>query len=278
MEIIETVILAAIQGLLEFVPISSSGHVLVISQLAGWKEPGFIFDSIVHLSSLVAILFYFRRALFGTRPTNDWVVKFDETEQSPALKLVFLLIVAILPIGVAGFILVLTLDSFINFFRTTNGVGTSLIFTALVLFGTSLIKKHYVDLDNISFRSALLIGIAQSIAIIPGVSRSGMTISAGVYLQFKYLTATRFSLLLAIPTLIGTGIVVLVTRGQGATEDVNFLILALAFVVSAITALVSVHIVTFVLRRTSLIPFATYTLIVGTMILFLNSTFPTLFN
>ena len=265
MGIAETIVLAAIQGLLEFVPISSSGHVVIIAQLAGWDDPGFIFDSVVHFSSLFAIIFYFRRSFLNMRPSNDWTLQFDKNDKSVILRVALLLLVAIIPISAVGVVLVLTLESFIAFFRTTEG------------FGASLIKKNTIKLERITFRNAFIIGLAQAISVIPGISRSGMTISTGIYLHFTYLTATRFALLLAIPTLVGTGVVV-AARGFGANEEVNVLLLLLAFAISAVTALVSVHIVTVALRRASLIPFATYTLIAGTLILFLNSITPAIFD
>lgn len=277
MEIVETAVLAAIQGLLEFVPISSSGHVVIISQLVGWEDPGFIFDSVVHFSAFFAILFYFRKSFLNMRPSNDWTVKFDIRDKIVFLRLTLLMLVAIIPISAVGVVLVLTLDTFIAFFRTTEAVGVSLIFTAIVLFGASLVKKHPIHFEQITFRNAFIIGLAQTISVIPGISRSGMTISTGIFLKFNYLTATRFALLLSIPTLIGTGIVV-AARGFGASENVDILLLLLAFAISAVTAFVSVHIVTLALRRASLIPFAAYTLVAGTAILFLNSIMPELFG
>jgi len=275
MDIIETIVLATVQGLLEFIPISSSGHVFIISELIpGWSDPGFIFDAIVHLGALIAILFYYRRAIFGARLSNDWNVKFDEDDQINASKLIIFLIVATVPIGVLGVVLVVTLDEFTDYFRTAQGVGLSLILTSLALFGATLATKTNIKLNDISLRSAFIVGLAQTLAFIPGISRSGVTIAAGVYLKFRYITATRFALALAIPALVGTAALV-ATRGVGAGEQIDFGALALAFGVAAATSLLSIHILTYVLQRASLFPFSVYTLAAGATVLLIDYFDPT---
>ena len=274
-EFLQAAILAAIQGCLEFLPISSSGHTFIIARLAGWDQFGLLFDATIHLGSLLAVLYYLLRNISSVERSPKWSVTFKGDDDRIGLARLFMLVVvSTIPLVAFGIAVTLLTD---DFGRDPNSVSVTLLVTALVLFIAGILARGNGTIGKLSLPKALVIGIAQALAILPGISRSGMTISAAVITRSSRLAAARYSFLLAVPALIGAGGLI-VYNGLGANETINWGTLAIGFGVSLVTSLISIQVLLFLLRRFSFYPFAIYALIAGIVLLVLNSGSPELLN
>ena len=274
-EFLQAAILAAIQGCLEFLPISSSGHTFIIARLAGWDQFGLLFDATIHLGSLLAVLYYLFRNIASVERSPKWSVTFKGDDDRIGLARLFVLVVvSTIPLVAFGIVVTLLTD---DFGRDPNSVSVTLLVTALVLFIAGILARGNGTIGKLSLPKALVIGIAQALAILPGISRSGMTISAAVITRSSRLAAARYSFLLAVPALIGAGGLI-VYNGLGANETINWGTLAIGFGVSLVTSLISIQVLLFLLRRFSFYPFAIYALIAGIVLLVLNSGSPELLN
>lgn len=187
MEIIYSLILGIIQGLTELWPISSSAHLLLVPYLAGLDDFGLTFSVFLHSGTLFALLIYFK---------DDLLALFTDKKKK---RLLFLLLISTIPAAIAGFLLE---DLAETVFRSPLVVAVNLILFGLVLLLADRVKKSK-DINSLSLGQGLLIGLAQALALVPGVSRSGITISAAMFLGQKRDQAARFSFLLLIPILIG---------------------------------------------------------------------------
>lgn len=200
MNILESIILGSIQGITEFLPISSSGHLIIFQSLLNVEQPGNDFEVLVHLGTLGSVIFVFYKDIF------DLIKNIQLKESQNYIQMIVLGTIPAIIIG-------LYFKSHIHIlFEGINNVAVALIFTGSVLIATFFIKrKDY----KISFKTAFFIGIAQSIAIIPGISRSGMTISAAMLFGLSSKNAARFSFMLAIPAISGAGILTLMDVNGG---------------------------------------------------------------
>ena len=204
-----------------------------------------------------------------------WSVTFKGDDDRIGLARLFVLVVvSTVPLVAFGIAVTLLTD---DFGRDPNSVSVTLLVTALVLFIAGILARGNGTIGKLSLPKALVIGIAQALAILPGISRSGMTISAAVITRSSRLAAARYSFLLAVPALIGAGGLI-VYNGLGANETINWGTLAIGFGVSLVTSLISIQVLLFLLRRFSFYPFAIYALIAGIVLLVLNSGSPELLN
>jgi undecaprenyl-diphosphatase len=210
MDFLEAIILGLLQGLTEFLPISSSAHLRIFGDLAGWGDPGATFTAITQLGTELAVLIYFRRDIF--RIIGKWFRSFGARggahsagirKGDPDVKLGWIIIIGTLPIVLAGFLLQ-------DYIRT--GLR-SLWITAIVLivFGILLgladrLGRRVKTVADVSYRDGILIGLAQMLALVPGVSRSGASTSAGLVLGYDRPSSARFSFLLAVPAVFGAGL------------------------------------------------------------------------
>jgi undecaprenyl-diphosphatase len=226
----EAIVLGIVQGLTEFLPVSSSGHLRIVPALFGWDDPGTAFTAVVQLGTMLAVVIYFWKDLW--RITITWCRSlFDHNLRSnPDAKMGWYLIVATIPIGVLG---LLFKDQIETGARNLWLIATTLIVMGLVLLAAEKVgtrTKHEADLDA---RDGVTIGVAQALALIPGVSRSGSTISAGLFLGYDRETAARFSFLLSIPAVVLSGLFSLkdVGAGDGPGLPATLIATVLAFVV-----------------------------------------------
>ena len=212
MTLIEAITLGVIQGITEFLPISSSGHLVLGQALLGIVLPGNEFEVITHLGTLLSVFCFF---------WTDIIKLFTGIRDIKTQKYILYLTVATIPAVVVG----LTSKSFISvLFESIKMVSISLIFTGLILF---LSQKLIQRFETMTIKKGLLIGLSQAIAIIPGISRSGMTISMGLALGISGKEAAKFSFLLAIPSITGAGILTLMdTSFSTMTIPASFLIAA----------------------------------------------------
>jgi undecaprenyl-diphosphatase len=202
-DVLKAIVLGVIQGLTEFLPISSSAHLRIFPDLFGWGDPGAAFTAVVQIGTEIAVLVYFRRDLW--RIGSTWLRSLVQPEYRGHVdaRMGWYIIVGSLPIVLLGITLKDVIESD---FRSLWIVGTMLIVFGLVLGVADRIGSNEKDIGRLSLRDAILMGLAQACALIPGVSRSGATLSMGRLLGFEREAATRFAFLLAIPAVVGAGL------------------------------------------------------------------------
>lgn len=208
MEILHAVALGAIQGLTEFLPVSSSGHLVLFQQLFGMHEAELFFDISVHMGTLGAVIIFFRKEILSllsslalaTRRMIRGEMTFRAAWNDAELKLVMLILLASVPTAVIGLLFHQISDLL---FSSVGLVGVTLIVTGILLWGTRRINAHGRGIPGFTGPNAFAIGVVQGLAILPGISRSGSTIAAGLYLGLERGVAARFSFLLSIPAIIG---------------------------------------------------------------------------
>lgn len=262
MDIFQTIILALIQGITEFLPISSSGHLILPAQLFGWTDQGLAFDVAVHLGTLLAVVIYFWKDLYAV--AQDWLGSLVGKGNTENSRLGWYLIFATLP--AVGFGLMLKSLGLDETMRTVFVIAsTTLIFGALL--GYAELKGQLTQpLKQITLKQALIIGFAQALALIPGTSRSGITMTAALLLGFTRDAAARFSFLLSIPIIVGAGSL-LVKDLVEATAPINWEALALGTAVSAISAWLCVYYFLAFINRIGLMPFVIYRMVLGVVLM-----------
>jgi undecaprenyl-diphosphatase len=254
--------LALIQGLTEFLPISSSGHLALVPILMGWPDQGLAFDVAVHLGSLVAVIGYFRRQLVELLCAVPDAIRMVDR---PDTRLLFHLVIATLPIVLAGFLLN---DWVERELRNPLVIATTTIVFGIVLLLCDRFGKRDGTMQGLDWRQAVLIGVAQLIALIPGVSRSGITLSAALLTGLSRTEAARFSLLLSIPTIIAAGALKgfeLATNGQ----PIDWVVLVSAFIVAAVSAYSCIALFLRLIERVGMVPFVVYRVLLGAYLFYL---------
>ncbi|MFI7691854.1 undecaprenyl-diphosphate phosphatase [Nonomuraea sp. NPDC049655] len=210
---LEAVVLGLVQGLTEFLPISSSAHIRVVSALVGWQDPGAAFTAVIQLGTEAAVLIYFRKELWEI--VSTWVRSLFDRELRGhwAARMGWYVIVGTLPIGVLGLAFK---DQIETVFRDLRVVGTTLIVFGCILWFADRTARNKLTLEkHLSFTHAIVYGFAQALALIPGVSRSGGTITAGLLLDYRREDAAKYSFLLAIPAVLASGAFELKDIGEG---------------------------------------------------------------
>jgi undecaprenyl-diphosphatase len=267
MSVFQAVVLGAVQGLTEFIPISSSGHLVVVPELLDWGEPGLAFDVWLHIASLLALLVYFSGDLIDlTRGT----LAGDRRSR----RLILLLAIGTVPAAVAG---VLWSDYFEESFVDAKSAALQLLVTAVILVGaerallfhlrrTAETGSHLRRVDDLRPVDAGVIGLAQAISILPGISRSGSTIGAGLALGVERDDSARFAFLLAIPALLGAALVK-VPDLAGASLGLGAGLAG--FVASIVTSYAAIFGLIRYLKTNTLYPFAAYCLAAGALFYFL---------
>lgn len=257
---IHTFLLALIQGITEFLPISSSAHLILPSQLLGWPDQGLAFDVGVHVGTLLAVIYYFRCDVWRMSLAS---LAYLRGERSAEGRLGWLVILATLPALLFGGLC----DTLVEQYGRSILViaATTLIFG--VLLGWADIKGRRVrQCESLGVRDAITIGVAQAVALIPGTSRSGITITAALMLGFDRQSAARFSFLLSIPIIIAAGslkTLELIRSGSGAQWEM----VGIGAVLAAISALACIVLFLKWLDRIGMIPFVIYRLLLGFLLL-----------
>ncbi len=259
-EWIHTIALAIIQGLTEFLPISSSAHLILPSQLLGWPDQGLAFDVGVHVGTLMAVIFYFRQELVTM--TRAWGRSLGGHTDAEG-RLAWLVILATLPALVAGFLFGGLVD---HYGRSILVIAaTTLIFGVLLAWADAR-RTEQRKTEGLGVRDACLIGLAQALALIPGTSRSGITITAALMLGFDRQTAARFSFLLSIPVILGAGSLKgleLYQEGNGT----HWLQVGVGTLIAGLSALACIHLFLKWLDRVGMKPFVIYRLLLGVLLL-----------
>ena len=261
MTLIQIIVLALIQGLTEFLPVSSSAHLILGSKVFSWPDQGLVFDVATHLGTLFAVFFYFRKTLGAM--ILSWLRPVLTESQSEHRAMGKYLVLASIPaILVAG----LAHDWVEMYLRDVRVIAvTTLVFGALLWISDAFFGRER-DLRDINLKTALMIGVAQVLALVPGVSRSGVTITMGRMLGFSADAAARFSFLLAIP-IIGTAGGYGLSRMLMSDTALNWNQFFLAVVFSAIAGWVCIAAFLALLKRIGLLPFVIYRMLLGVALL-----------
>ncbi|MDX8396376.1 MAG: undecaprenyl-diphosphate phosphatase [Mariprofundaceae bacterium] len=263
---IQAVVLALVQGLTEFLPISSSAHLALVPLLSDWPDQGLAFDCIVHLGTLTAVIIYFRvelrRMTSGfakTIVTRSWSADKDG-------QLAWMIGLATIPVGLAGLAFK---DVIENDLRTLETIAWASIVFGLLLWLADRTGKRRKPDDAWTLKDAMIIGLAQAIALIPGTSRSGITMTAALMLGYTRAAAARFSFLLSIPVIVLAGALKIKDWVEESDQAASLDVLLLGYVISAVSAYICIHYFLKFLDRTGMGPFVVYRVLLGLILLWM---------
>ncbi|GAA4649897.1 undecaprenyl-diphosphate phosphatase [Kistimonas scapharcae] len=263
MDYVQLVVLALIQGLTEFLPISSSAHLILPAQLLDWPDQGLAFDVAVHVGTLAAVMLYFRRDIFLL--VRDWLLSLTGKGSTPHSRMAWHVGLATLPAVVFGLLLKTTgLDEAMRSVAVI--AATTLVFGAL-LGVADFLGKRTLRLDDMTLGQAMMIGLCQMLSLIPGTSRSGVTMTAALMMGFTREAAARFSFLLSIPVIMGAGLLLTLDLA-GSPEPVDWGVLAGGALLSGLSALLCIHLFLGFINRLGMLPFVVYRLALGVVLLF----------
>jgi len=210
----KVIFLGIVQGITELLPISSTAHLRIVPSLLGWQDPGSVFSAAMQLASLGAVLAYFWQDIKSLAGSSIRAIAHQDY-QSKSFRLTLGLLIGTIPIGIAGLLLKKTLNAPNSPLRSLIVIGCASIFMALLLAIAELRGKREKNFEKLTLFDGLWVGIAQAFALIPGVSRSGSTLTAGLFLDMERETAARFSFLLGLPAIILAGAVELHALTKG---------------------------------------------------------------
>jgi len=246
MNFFQALILGLCQGLTEFIPVSSSAHLVLVPWLLGWGNPGLAFDTVLHLGTLVAVA---------------WARSIRQRSlAAPSSRTAWALVIGTVPAAVLG---VAAADFFESLFNTPGWVAALLLVTGFLLLASERWASRSRALEEIGVHHALLIGLAQAFAIAPGLSRSGATISAGRFAGLSRTDAARFSFLLATPTIAGAGALQVYKLSKVGLSGQSVALLLAGFLAALISSYLIIRFLLSYLQRHSLLPFAVYCGVVG---------------
>lgn len=274
MDIIQALILGIVQGLTEFLPVSSSAHLVFVPYLIG-TESSLAYDTLLHIGTLVAVVAYFWndivhmiKSFFSSLidiPRGQFRKGLHEDQFK---KLAWFVIIGTIPAGLAG---VLFKSNFESLFNNVLAVGFFLIITGFLLWGSEMVSRKISDktsLKEMNVKNSLIIGIAQAFAIAPGISRSGATISAGLFLGLERELAARYSFLLSIPAILGAALVQ--TKDITSVLDISSAAAIAGFVAAIITGYLAIKLLLKLIKERNLLIFAYYCWIIGPLAIILG--------
>ena len=263
MDLIQSIVLGAIQGITEFFPISSTAHLVLLPWFLSWKDQGLPFNVALHVGSLIAIIFYFWR---------DWMLIISDFFKSvaqrsfegrPGGKIGMFLIIATVPGALSGFLFE---DQAAGLFRDPLFIAFTLAAFGLLLYISDRFSRRNTSVEDMNLTDCIIIGLAQALAIIPGVSRSGITITGAMFRNFKRDEAARFSFLLAAPLIAGAGIF---ESRHLAYSDVASAPFIAGFIASAVFSFLAIKYILKFVRKQSYALFVIYRLILAALIIFM---------
>ncbi len=258
-DFIRATCLALIQGLTEFLPISSSAHLIFPSALFGWEDQGLVFDVAVHFGTLLAVIFYFRQDIY--RILCGWSLHVIKGQASADARLGWMIILATCPLIITGLLLQDIVDTY---FRTTVVIASTTIIFALLLWFADKKSEAKEELNSMHWRAFLLIGLAQVLALVPGTSRSGVTMTAGLLCKLNRKDSAKLSFLLSIPAIAGAALLLVIDLLSAAS--VNWLELVYALILSAVVAYLCIHYFLKLVTRLGFLPFVLYRLFLGAVL------------
>jgi undecaprenyl-diphosphatase len=274
MSILEAIVLGIIQGLTEFLPISSTAHLRILPALFGWNDPGAAFTAVIQIGTLVAVLYYFYADILRIATATVQNTLQGKPFENFDSRMGYMMILATVPIVISGLLLKTYIETS---FRSLYVIAFTLIALALLLMLAEFFVKVRLEkgepqkeLADLSWLEAIVVGLVQCLALIPGASRSGVTITGGLFLGMTRETAARFSFLLSLPSIFAAGIFQLIKARDAlfATTD-SILTLAIATVVSGVVGYYSIAFLLNYLKKNSTYLFITYRIALGLLLLVL---------
>ncbi len=264
MSIFHSIVLGVVQGLTEFLPISSTAHLRIVPAFLGWEDPGAAFTAVTQLGTMAAVLLYFRADLW--RIGRAWVrsLRDPAARREQDARLGWYIILGTIPIGIFGLAFKHQIE---NGARDLYLIGSALIVMGLVLLAAERVGTRERDMDTLSLRDGVSMGFAQALALVPGVSRSGATITAGLFLGLDRAAAARFSILLSIPAVVLSGLFELkdfAGEGGGGTEIPG---LVVATVLAFVVGYASIALLLRYLASHSTYVFVGYRVVLGTVVI-----------
>jgi undecaprenyl-diphosphatase len=262
MNALEAIVLGIVQGLTEFLPISSTGHLRIVPAFLGWDDPGAAFTAVTQLGTLAAVLLYFRRDLWRI------AVAWARSPRDPAVRrttdarLGWYILIGTIPIGIFGLAFSSQIE---DEARNLNLIGTTLIVLGLVLLLAERTGKRERDLDDLTARDGIAIGFAQALALVPGVSRSGATLTMGLFLNLERAAAARYSFLLSVPAVVLSGLFEL--KDIGGEGGAGFGPTALATALAFVSGYFAIAFMLRFLATNSTFVFVVYRVVLGALVL-----------
>ena len=255
-------LLSALQGLTEFLPVSSSGHLILFSKFTTFPDQGLAFDVAVHVGSIIAVMIYFSETIWemlkGVAKTY-----FIPNFKNPGSKLAWLIVIGTIPAVIAGLFLV---ENGTDELRSARLIGWTMLSFGIVLFIADKIGMTIRKIEHLTALDAVLIGLAQCLALIPGTSRSGITITMGRFLGLERREAAKFAMLLSIPTIAGAGALVgWELYQQGNMAEIIYAMDGITY--SFIASVLAIYIIMWWLKKTTFLPFVIYRLCLGSYLL-----------
>jgi undecaprenyl-diphosphatase len=260
---IQAIWLAAVQGLTEFLPISSSAHLILLPRLLGWPDQGLAFDVAAHVGSLTAVLFYFRHELVPM--IRDWSLTLAGRPNTEHSKLAWAVIIGTIPLGIGGVLMKVAVGGEL---RSPLVIATTTIIFGLLLGWADHVGKRQRAELSLKWQDALLIGGSQILALIPGTSRSGITITTGLLLGLSRTAAARFSFLLSIPAIVLPGLLLGADLVESA-EPVHWRSFTIGVICSALFAYICIRLFLSLIQRVGMTVFVVYRLLLGAFLFYL---------
>lgn len=261
MDWFQVVFLAVLQGLTEFLPISSSAHLILPSQLLGWTDQGLAFDVGVHIGSLMAVMIYFRQDIW--RMIVAWFGSMRGLGKTTDSMLAWYVIWATIPAVIMGFLFNSAVD---HYGRSILVIAAATLIFGALLWWADVSRTEVKKLEKITLKDAIIIGLAQAMALIPGTSRSGITITTGLLLGLERQSAARFSFLLSIPVILGAGLLKGLELSHTGSLDQWTMILS-GTLLAAISAYTCIHLFLKWLDKIGMLPFVIYRMLLGLVLL-----------
>jgi undecaprenyl-diphosphatase len=267
MSSLEAIVLGLLQGLTEFLPISSSGHLRIVPALLGWEDPGAGFTAVIQLGTMAAVLIYFRADL--ARIASAWLreLRVPIRRASQEARLGWFIVLGTIPIAIFGFAFKHQIESSA---RSLYLIGSALILFSFVMMAAERVSTKQRTLTEMNGRDGLFVGMAQALALIPGVSRSGATISAGLFRNFDRVAAARYSFLLSVPAVVLSGLFELRKVGEEGSPSVTAT--AIATVVAFASGYIAIAWLIRYLGTHTLGIFIVYRIALGALVLVLAAT------
>jgi undecaprenyl-diphosphatase len=267
---IQALIMGLVQGLTEFIPVSSSGHLILVPWAMGWKDPfinSLAFSVMLHMGTLLALLVYFWHDWLTLIPAGLASIRDRSIRDDPDRKLAWLLVVATIPAVLVGPLLTDTIESWV---REPAPVAAMLCVGAAILWLAERWGTKVREMESMTFGGALVVGVAQVLALVPGISRSGISISAGLFEGLNREAAARFSFLMATPVVAGAGLWEarkLVTGEAGVHPETRLMLIG--FVAAATAGVLAIHFMLQFLRRQPVTWFVAYRVVAAVAVFFL---------
>ena len=262
MNMLQILWLSVLQGLTEFLPISSSGHLILFSKFTNFPDQGIMIDIALHIGSIIAVCIYFYREIWSMLK-GLYYGKFLPCFKFEGNKLAYMIIVASIPALICG----ATLKFYgTEWLRNPKIIGWAILLGGILLYVADKMSMTLRKINSLSLKDALIIGFGQCLALIPGTSRSGITITMGRFLGLERKEAAKFSMILAIPTIIAAGIFqALELYADGDYSGVNFAVNAVWY--SFIVSLIAIYGMMWWLKKSTFLPFVIYRIILGTYLI-----------